>query len=96
MLPTHDVHVSQQVMYQDSTSKYWYPAVIEGLCPEPGSHKITTRNGITYRKMQAYLKPFTPQNKNFQSNQCVTTTNGTIQQYVASETIWPQEVTSEQ
>ena len=28
-LPTHDLHVGQQVMYQDSTSKHWYPAVID-------------------------------------------------------------------
>ena len=29
VLPTHDLHVGQQVMYQDSTSKHWYPAVIK-------------------------------------------------------------------
>ena len=50
VLPTHDQHVSQQVMYQDATSKHWYPAVIDSLCPEPRSYKITTRNGIVYRK----------------------------------------------
>ena len=58
-------------MYQDSASKCWYPAVIESLCPEPRSYKITTRDVITYRKTQVYLKPYTPQNKNLQSNQCV-------------------------
>ena len=68
-LPTHDLHIGQQVMYHDC--KCWYPAVIESLCPEPRSYKITTRDGITYRKMQAHLNPFTPQNKNLQSNQCV-------------------------
>ena len=70
-LPSHDLHVGQQVMYQDSTSKHWYPAFIDSLCPEPRSYKITTRDGITYRKRQSHLKPFTPQNKNLQSNQCV-------------------------
>ena len=30
-LPTHDLHVGQQVMNQVSTSKYWYPAVIKSL-----------------------------------------------------------------
>ena len=71
VLPTHDLHRGQQVMCQDSTSKCLYPAVIESLCPEPRSYKITTRDGITYRKMQAHLKPFTPHNKNLQSNQRV-------------------------
>ena len=71
VLPMHDLHVGQHVMFQDSTSKCWYPAVIESLCPEPRSYKIATRDGNTYREMQAHLKPFTPQNKNLQSNQCV-------------------------
>ena len=66
VLPMHDVHVGQQVMYQDSTSKCWYPAVIDSLCPEPRSYKITTRDGITYRKTQSHLKPFAPQNMNLQ------------------------------
>ena len=29
-------------MFQDSTSKHWYPAVSESLCPESRSYKITT------------------------------------------------------
>ena len=70
-LPTHDLYVGQQVMYQDSTSKYWYPVVIDSLSPEPRRYKITTRDGITYRKIQSQLKPFAPQNKNLQSSQCV-------------------------
>ena len=69
VLPRPDL--GQQVMYQDSTSKHWYPAVIDSLCPEPGSYKITTRDGIVYRKMQSHLKPYTPQKKNVQSSQCV-------------------------
>ena len=67
-LSTNDLHVGQQVVYQDSASKHWYPAVINSLCPEPRSYKITTRDSITYRKTQSHLQPFTPQNKNFQSN----------------------------
>ena len=39
-LPTHDLHVCQQVMYQVSTSKHRYPTVIDSLCPEPRSYKI--------------------------------------------------------
>ena len=49
-LPTHDLHVGKQVIYQDSASKHWYPAVIDSLCPELRSYKITTRDGIVYRK----------------------------------------------
>ena len=57
VLPLHDLHIGQQVMYQDSTNKHWYPAVIDSLCPELRSYKITTRDGITYRKTQSHLKP---------------------------------------
>ena len=71
VLPTYDHHVGQQVMYQDSTSKCWYPAVIESLCPKTRTYKITTREGISYRKTQAHLKPLTLQNKNLQSDECV-------------------------
>ena len=70
-LPTHDLHVGQQVMYQDSTSKHWHPAVIKSLCSEPRSYKIITRDGIVYRKAQSHLKPFTLQNKMSQSSKCV-------------------------
>ena len=34
VLPTHDLHVGQQVMHHDSTCKHWYPTVIDSLCPE--------------------------------------------------------------
>ena len=71
VLPMHDLYVGQQLMYQDSASKHWYPAVIDSLCPEPRSYKITTRDCIVYRKTLSHLKHFTPQNKNLQSNQCV-------------------------
>ena len=71
VLPTHDLHVGQQVMYQDSTSKHWYSVVIDSLCPQPRSYKIATRDSITYRKTQPHLKPFTSQNKNLQSPKCV-------------------------
>ena len=50
-LSNHDLHVGQHVMFQDSASKHWYPAVIESLCLEPRSYKISTGDGITSRKM---------------------------------------------
>ena len=43
VLLIHDLHVGQDVMYQDSTSKHWYPAIIQSLCFEPRSYKILAR-----------------------------------------------------
>ena len=62
-LPSYDLHIDQAVMYQDSASKWWCPATIPRLCKEPRSHIITTKEGVQYRKTQAYLKPYQPQNK---------------------------------
>ena len=58
-------------MYQDATSKWWYPATITSLCREKRSYLITTSDGLEYRKMQSHLKPYTPQGKKLQSTQCV-------------------------
>ena len=46
-LPSHDLHIGQDVMYQDATSKQWYPATITSLCVQPRSYNITTREGVT-------------------------------------------------
>ena len=48
---------------------------------------VTTSDGVVYRKMQAYLKPYTPQNKMSQSTQCVSPPMAQSRPYVASETI---------
>ena len=50
-LPSHDLGVGQDVMFQDSISKRWFPATITSLCEEPRSYKIATKDGIIYRKM---------------------------------------------
>ena len=50
-------------MYQDDASKWWDPATITSLCVQPISYIKTTRDGITYRKTQAHLKPYQPQCK---------------------------------
>ena len=50
-------------MYQDATSRWWYPATITSLCVQPRSYIITTREGVTYRKTQTPLKPYQPQSK---------------------------------
>ena len=62
-LPSHDLYIGQDVMYQDATSKQWYPATIINLWMQSRSYNITTREGVTYRKTQAHLKAYQPQCK---------------------------------
>ena len=45
-LPSHDLHIGQSVMYQDYVTKRWYPAIITSLWQEPGSYKVTTKDGF--------------------------------------------------
>ena len=71
VLPAHDLHIGQSVMYQDSVTKGWHAAFIASLCQEKRSYKITTSDGVVYRKTQPHLKPYTPQNNNLQSTQSV-------------------------
>ena len=71
ILPTHDLYVGQSVMYQDSVTKQWHPAVITSLCQEKRSYMITNSDGAVYRKTQAHLKYFTPQNKKSQAVPCM-------------------------
>ena len=62
-LPSHDLHIGQEVMYQDATSKQGYPVTITSLCVQPRSYNITIRECVTYRKTQPHLKPYQPQSK---------------------------------
>ena len=62
-MPSHDLHLNQVVMYQDPNDKRWYPATITRLCQEPRSYLITTKQGVQYRKTQAHLKPYQPQDE---------------------------------
>ena len=62
-LLSHDIHIGQEVMYQDATSKQCYPATINSSCVQPRSYNITTRESVTYRKTQAHLKPYQSQSK---------------------------------
>ena len=50
-------------MYQDPTTKRWFPATFTKLCQEPRSYIIITKEGVQYRKTQAHLKPYNLQNK---------------------------------
>ena len=57
-LPTHDLNVFQQAMFQDSTSKYWYPDVSANLSPDSRSYKITTMQSVNPVKMQStHMQP---------------------------------------
>ena len=62
-LPSHDLHLGQNGMYQDPASKQWYQATITWLGKDPRSYIITTEEGVQYRKTQAHLKPYQPLNK---------------------------------
>ena len=62
-LPSHDLHLNQVVMYQDPTTKRWFPATITKLCQEPRSYIITTKEGVQYRKTQGHLKSYHLQDK---------------------------------
>ena len=50
-LPSHDLCIGQNIMMQDPTSKRWSSDVITRLCKEPRSYQVTTKDGVTYRKM---------------------------------------------
>ena len=69
-LPSYDLHLGQDVMFQNSTSKWWFPATIISLCLQPRSYKITTREGITYRMTRGHLKPYQPQPKKSEDEHC--------------------------
>ena len=60
-LPTHDLHIGQNVMYLNPVNRRWYSATITSLCQEPRSYKIRTEDGIIYRKTQSHLKPYQQQ-----------------------------------
>ena len=62
-LQTDDLHIGQDIVHQDVTSKQWYPATITSLFVQPRSYNITTREDVTYRKTQAHLKPYQSQCK---------------------------------
>ena len=62
-LPSHDLCLGQNVMMQDPTSKRWSSAVITRLCKEPRCYQVTTKDRVTYRKTQAHLKPYKPEDK---------------------------------
>ena len=82
-LPMHDLHVGQRVMFQDSTIKFWYQAVIESMCPNQEVMRYLQEMVLFREKIQSHLKPFIPQNKDFQSSKCVS------QQMAQSNHMWP-------
>ena len=57
-LPLHYLHIGQEVLYQDSVTKRWFPATIKAFCPEPRSYQIQTTEGVIYRRTQNHVKPY--------------------------------------
>ena len=57
-LPSHDLHIGQEIMCQDIATMRWFPTTIKALCPEPRSYQIETSKGVTYRRTQSHLKPY--------------------------------------
>ena len=55
-------------MFQDSTNKWWFPATITSICSEPRSYKMTTKEGVTYRKAQSHLSHITHSARNMKMN----------------------------
>ena len=49
--------------YQDPSDKRWYPATITRIVPRTKSYLITTKQRVQYRKTQAHLKPYHPQDE---------------------------------
>ena len=66
-LHLHDLHLGQDIMMQDPTSKRWSPAVVTRLCKEPRSYQVATSDNVTYRKMQTHLKLYQPEAKSAQN-----------------------------
>ena len=62
-LPLHNLHIGQEVMYQDPANKRWCLATIKALCPELRSYQILTVKGVIYRRTQNHLKPYKPYQK---------------------------------
>ena len=82
-LPLHNLHIGQEVMYQDSVTKRWFLATIKALCPEPRSYQIQTTKGVTYRRTQNHLKPYKSHKKTQtgeQSNQINVNNSDNLQQ----------------
>ena len=57
-LPSHDLHIGQEVLCQDFVTKRWFPTTIKALCPEPRSYQIETSERVIYRRTQNHLKPY--------------------------------------
>ena len=80
-LPSHDLCIGQDVIYQDCISKRWFPAVITSRCKEPISYKIMTRDGVIYRNPQVHLKPYRPQSKQDEDECSVSKKSAICRQY---------------
>ena len=57
-LPSYDLHIGQEVIYQDSVTKGWFPTTIKAWCPEPRSYQILIMKRVINRRTQNHLKPY--------------------------------------
>ena len=77
-LPSHDLHIGQDVMCQSPITKRWFPTKIKALCLEPRSYQIETLEGNYIQKNTNHLKPFQlcqkTQTKEQHKEQCQTRT----------------------
>ena len=62
-LPTHNLHIGQDIMYQNVASRWWHPGPLQVYVCSPEFNNITTRDDVTYRKTQAHLRPYQHQCK---------------------------------
>ena len=70
-LPSRDLHLGQDIMFQDSTSKQWFPATITSPVFRAKDIKDNYKEGDTYRKTQVHLKSFTPKHKKSEDEHCL-------------------------
>ena len=65
VLPTHDLHVGQDVIYQDSMKQALVPSCNPKFVFWTKKLQDPYKRWYCLQKTQSHLKPFTPQNKNF-------------------------------
>ena len=72
LLPTHDFHISQSVMYLNPMNRRWYLATITSLCQEARSYKIRTKRWHYIQKTQNHLKLYQQEHNEDKMNNCNT------------------------
>ena len=87
-LPTHDLHIGQQVMYQDSTTSVGTQQLSKVYVLNQEVTRLLQEMVLFTEKNQSHPKPLTPQNKMSQSSKCVSSL------MAQSNHIWPVKTES--